>query len=105
MTAGYTGARAGRAAAAELRSGEASKVPQGRNGSGSGARPASPADPARLAGSPPGPYPPMPLIEADGDIEGDLDGDIEGEADIPLMDGDADGICMSIGAPPMPMLW
>ena len=47
----------------------------------------------------------MLLIDADGDIEGDMDG----EADLPLMDGEADGdvpgICMSIGDPPMPMLW
>ncbi len=56
----------------------------------------------------------MLLIDADGDIEGDIDGDpdiplMDGEADIPLVDGDADGdvpgICMSIGDPPMPMLW
>ena len=47
----------------------------------------------------------MPLIDADGDPEGDMDG----EADIPLTDGETDGdvpgICMSIGDPPMPMLW
>ena len=51
----------------------------------------------------------MPLIDADGDVDGDIDGDFEGDAGIPLMDGEADGdvpgICMSIGAPPMPMLW
>ena len=55
----------------------------------------------------------MPLMDGDGDdplIDGD--GDLalmDGEADIPLMDGEADGdvpgICMSIGDPPMPMLW
>ena len=45
----------------------------------------------------------MPLMEADGDMDGD--------GDMPLIDGDADGdgdepgICMSIGEPPMPMLW
>jgi hypothetical protein len=46
-------------------------------------------------------YPPMLLMEADGDIDGDMDGDM------PLMDGDGEvpGICMSIGDPPMPMLW
>jgi hypothetical protein len=47
----------------------------------------------------------MLLMEADGDIDGD--GDMDG--DVPVMDGDADGdvpgICMSIGEPPMPMLW
>ena len=45
----------------------------------------------------------MLLMEADGDIDGAMDG----EEDLPFMagDGEVPGICMSIGAPPMPMLW
>jgi hypothetical protein len=49
----------------------------------------------------------MPLMDGEGDAPlVDGDGDLalmDGEA--ALADGDVPGICMSIGDPPMPMLW
>ena len=58
----------------------------------------------------------MPLMDGEGeaplmDGEGD-EPPMDGEGDEPFMagetalaDGDVPGICMSIGDPPMPMLW
>jgi hypothetical protein len=46
----------------------------------------------------------MPLIDGEGDMPL-MDGDGDGDGDAALADGDVPGICMYIGAPPIPMLW
>lgn len=48
----------------------------------------------------------MPLMDGEGDallMDGEDVPLMDGEA--ALADGDVPGICMSIGDPPMPMLW